>query len=91
MPASFLGTIGRVKRRHADTFLLHINEQILQGRITGHGPGGKAGCIVGIVKVGGHLGAAQLPTVITNVENLGRNVVKERQETTYALGNVRFT
>jgi hypothetical protein len=71
-------TIRCIKRGYADAIAGHFARRLSRriGRV---------------VPFGRHLGAAQLSTIVANVKDLRRNVVKKGQETTNTLGNVRFS
>jgi hypothetical protein len=91
MLTTFLGAVGGIKSRHTDTIFLHVLHQVSQRSVTRHMAGRRPLFIAWIVKRGGHVGTAELTTVVAHVENLRRNVVKKREKATNALGNVRLS
>jgi hypothetical protein len=90
MLSSFKRRIGRIQRCHSYPILTNVFHQIRQCGIAGNFAGRHPLDIIGIVKIGRHLGPAELSPIIAHVENLGRNVVKKTQKAANAFGNVRF-
>jgi hypothetical protein len=90
MGSSGFGRIGGVKGGDAHSVLLHVLEEVGQSSVAGLVARQLSSLVGGIVEIGRHLRAAQLATIVTNVEYLRRNVVKKGQETTNAFGNVGF-
>ena len=74
---TFLGRIGRIECRNSYTFTFHIFQQIRQGRITRHRPGGHTGYIVRVVPLCRLYGPAQLTSIIPDIEYLGGYIMKE--------------
>ena len=91
VPSSFARGIGRIKRCNTHSVLFHIFDQIGQCGIACHPSGGGPFVVGGIVKGRWHLCATQLPTIITDIEDLRWNVVEETQKATNPFGNVRFS
>mmetsp|Transcript_14143 Transcript_14143/g.35532 ORF Transcript_14143/g.35532 Transcript_14143/m.35532 type:complete len:263 (-) Transcript_14143:228-1016(-) len=88
--AALPGAVGCIECGHPHTVLRHVLHQIGQSRVAGDLSLGNPIGVFGIVKGGRLLRSAELPTVVSNIENLRGNVVKETQKAADSLGNVRL-
>ena len=89
--AALLGAVGGVEGSDTNTVLAHVVDEVDESGIAGHESRGSTLGIGGIVEVGGHPGTTELTSIVTDVEDLRRNVMEEAEEAADALCNMSLS